>query len=561
MTKIIIATFLSLALTTGCLGGGWEQERKTTAPEPAATPTWQEWLEEQVTKSKCENPDDTVVHFVNSRTPPYGAEFFCEGPAPRPDAAAVANVAEITTATPIRANPPTRVPYSGRPTFIPHSTPYLTSRTQARPRPTLAPVSTPTPGWQQPTKPPAIPTFNDWLITEMSKHQCQDPKDTLAWENAKRTWPYEADFWCLGPTPIPWPTPTPKPTLHPTGTKTWPTPTKPPARTPQTARPSKAEIIDERGGFIGHHACVESGGETLIKDITYAGTFYKGGPTGKGVESDPDWDIHPYETGFLQVWVEQESEFEHWKFQYECLIEQDRAIKGVASTGGWGKVPSRVVQIRASGFENNHKRYWELRKAMDSIQEFIRQLIPEETIEIEIDPRMGPFCGVAGGNRIAIKNEGCATGGIIAHEAAHMWFKNATEGRNWIDEGAADFIAAKVAPTIWAEEQPWGTTRCDEYKNISELERANPAHGDNCLYTLGLGIFLALGELDPEGFRKRLGALSQVYDPTIHDVIEVLGNTEEAKSLIAEWYYGEPNTRNTVLVEPWNHWRCTDCWD
>lgn len=381
------------------------------------------------------------------------------------------------------------------------------------------------------------------------------------WNLEQQEGHYEVKWNCRKPERA-IPTPQPTATPQPTRSRAWPTPTRPPARTPRTARPSAAEITDDRGFLIGNYACVESGGETLIKDITYAGTSHDGGPTGKGVESDPDWDTRPYGTDFLQVWLEQEEEFEHWKYQYQCLISPGKAIEGIRWVGGWAKMPFRGVWIKASGFDNNHRRHWELGRAMNSIQGFIRQVVPEETLTIEIDPAIGPFCGVAGGTHIAIKSEICGTGGIIAHEAAHIWFWSARDGRNWIDEGAADFIAAKIAPTLWTEEQSWETTRCDEYKNISELERANPIRGDNCLYTLGLGIFLTLSELDPVGFPQRLGTLSQVQDPSIHNVVEILGNTEKAKNVIAEWYYGEPNLRNTVRVKPWNMWEeCPDCWD
>ena len=54
--------------------------------------------------------------------------------------------------------------------------------------------------------------------------QCDDPRDQLKWGNGRRTWPYNADFWCVSPTRQPRatarPTAAPRPTVarYPTAT-------------------------------------------------------------------------------------------------------------------------------------------------------------------------------------------------------------------------------------------------------------------------------------------------------------------------------------------------------
>ena len=68
------------------------------------------------------------------------------------------------------------------------------------------------------------------------------------------------------------------------------------------------------------------------------------------MDSDPDWDTRSYGTDFLQVRLEHEPDYDHWKFRYECVISPGKAVEGIRWTGGWAKMPSRGVWIKASGF-------------------------------------------------------------------------------------------------------------------------------------------------------------------------------------------------------------------
>ena len=214
----MVLAVLAGLLTAGCLGGG-EPEPKavvvTVTQEPHAsvagpTPTWQQWLGEQVAKGECGDPSNILMYQNVSREPPYSADFFCWTTGSTPNAVArqvAATVAAIPT--------PTR-----QPTVTPHPT----RQPQATLRPTLAPVSTPTPTWQQTATPFPTPKFHEWLSEEMSVLQCDDPRDQLKWGNGRRTWPYNADFWCVSPTPQPRatarPTAAPRPTVarYPTAT-------------------------------------------------------------------------------------------------------------------------------------------------------------------------------------------------------------------------------------------------------------------------------------------------------------------------------------------------------
>ena len=86
----------------------------TTAIPESSTPTWQEWLGQQIAAGKCPSAGSTM-HFRNEhREPPYRADFYCRTPTPTPDAVATqvaATVAAIPSPRPRRpTTPPTRQP-------------------------------------------------------------------------------------------------------------------------------------------------------------------------------------------------------------------------------------------------------------------------------------------------------------------------------------------------------------------------------------------------------------------------------------------------------------------
>lgn len=53
------------------------------APAPSATPTWQQWLGQQIAGGRCPSPDHTMAYSNEDRTPPYSADFTCVAPTPR----------------------------------------------------------------------------------------------------------------------------------------------------------------------------------------------------------------------------------------------------------------------------------------------------------------------------------------------------------------------------------------------------------------------------------------------------------------------------------------------
>ena len=88
----IAAALAALACGTG----------PTEAPEPTATPTWQQWLGQQIAGGKCSTSDHTMEYSNENRTPPYSADFTCIPPTTTPDP--VAEQVEATVAA-IRQTP------------------------------------------------------------------------------------------------------------------------------------------------------------------------------------------------------------------------------------------------------------------------------------------------------------------------------------------------------------------------------------------------------------------------------------------------------------------------
>ena len=126
MRVALVLVVLAGLLTTGCLGGGEPkaavvtvtQETPANAAEP--TPTWQQWLGEQVARGECGDPSNILMYQNVSREPPYSADFFCWTTGSTPNAVAT-QVAATVAAIPTPTRRPSPTPY---PTRQPTSTPY-----------------------------------------------------------------------------------------------------------------------------------------------------------------------------------------------------------------------------------------------------------------------------------------------------------------------------------------------------------------------------------------------------------------------------------------------------
>ena len=139
-----------------------------------------------------------------------------------------------------------------------------------------------------------------------------------------------------------------------------------------------------------------------------------------------------------------------------------------------------------------------------------------------------------------------------AHEVAHYYWSG---NKDWVDEGAADFMASIIegAPTG----RPMAVTNppCGHADSIAELESLGVSEGDiafRCNYSLGERLFVDLHlALDDERFRQGFRALylaSEIEDDAddlsgtsvgIDDVREAFRLDNDAESaVVARWYNG-----------------------
>ncbi len=156
-------------------------------------------------------------------------------------------------------------------------------------------------------------------------------------------------------------------------------------------------------------------------------------------------------------------------------------------------------------------------------------------------------------------------GEVIAHEVAHYyWAGNA----NWIDEGAADFMAAVIGSARTGRPTEVGNPPCAYAGNIAELEFLGIDRGDvefECNYSLGQRLFVDLHRtLGAEKFRQ---GFRQLYltSKVDHDTDDFpgtslgIGHVNEAfrtdggaaNIVIARWYDGtEPYDLSHVDRDP-----------
>ena len=95
MRNAWILTVLVAGLTAVACG-----TEPTEALEPTATPTWQQWLGQQIAGGRCGGPDHTMEYSNENRTPPYSADFICMAATPTTDAVATQVAATVTTIMP-----------------------------------------------------------------------------------------------------------------------------------------------------------------------------------------------------------------------------------------------------------------------------------------------------------------------------------------------------------------------------------------------------------------------------------------------------------------------------
>ena len=156
-------------------------------------------------------------------------------------------------------------------------------------------------------------------------------------------------------------------------------------------------------------------------------------------------------------------------------------------------------------------------------------------------------------------------GSNIAHEVAHYyWSGNA----NWVDEGAAEFMASIIERDRTGRHIDAANSPCAHARNIAQLERLDIAEDGiefGCNYSLGERLFLdlnrTLGDTQfQQGFRE-LYIASLARDDTDDDGSASIGighvreafvlGEEATNAVTARWYEGtEPYDLSTIDAGP-----------
>ena len=157
---------------------------------------------------------------------------------------------------------------------------------------------------------------------------------------------------------------------------------------------------------------------------------------------------------------------------------------------------------------------------------------------------------------------------IIAHEVAHYYFSGE---RDWLDEGAAEFLAIYVENKRVGRAMTGQGKPCAQTITISYLESRKLGHEDDgftCNYTLGEGLFLDLfSQIQTGDFQsafRRLYASSNNKVAGIHQVRQAFyPGSERVQKTIDKWYgYREkPEAHwNNGTFLGYMTWEATDGW-
>ena len=209
-----------------------------------------------------------------------------------------------------------------------------------------------------------------------------------------------------------------------------------------------------------------------------------------------------------------------------------------------------------------------LEYSVRSVEEYMGLPLPTKYVGLLYENSVsGSSAGTNFGTHIAIlpaydiddgSHEAQSSGSTIAHEVAHYYWSG---NEDWMDEGAADFMASIVEGARTG--QPIGVTNppCGYAGTIAELESLSIARNDiefGCNYSLGERLFLNLYRtLGEERFRpgfRELYLASEIEDNTddlrgtsvgIEHAREAFRSDDGAESAaIARWYDG---------TEPYDH--------
>ena len=234
------------------------------------------------------------------------------------------------------------------------------------------------------------------------------------------------------------------------------------------------------------------------------------------------------------------------------------------------------VDITVMGFADNRLRFNQLAELINEEERLLGASFPSPKVTLRrVQNLPGSICGhnqvsyqsrYAGEPyrienaviRLRMDSKCDDTYGSVAHEVAHTWF-HGNDRANWIDEGLANAMENQIKearPEYGPHYPP--VTYCATYRNIQELEQANPhreasgdASGFRCNYRLGDGIFAVLRDhFGTYEFNRRIAKLARQSsnrtdgNQSVEDVRSTFqDDSGEAREIIDQWYQRNPVMR------------------
>ena len=222
-----------------------------------------------------------------------------------------------------------------------------------------------------------------------------------------------------------------------------------------------------------------------------------------------------------------------------------------------GEVTLAIIRTRSGAPETMDL----LEHAVRSAEDLMGKPFPVRYVALLFEDVVAePYTGINFGSHSAILpeydtpgNRGAAdtAGSVIAHEVAHYYWKG---GEIWLDEGAAEFMAAfaeRDRTGVLLEPDNYPCSSADSIRELENRDYTRDATGYVCNYALGERLFLdlyrALGE---DAFRQGFRRLNAMVGETDSAADTMAGIGELRRAFAGE---AGPDDRQTAtrVIERW----------
>ena len=202
-----------------------------------------------------------------------------------------------------------------------------------------------------------------------------------------------------------------------------------------------------------------------------------------------------------------------------------------------------------------------LEHSVRSVEEYMSSPFPTRYVGLLYENAVSDsFAGTNFGTHVALlpsydvddnSQEAQSSGSAIAHEVAHYYWSG---NEDWVDEGAADFIASIVEGARTGQLIGVTNPPCGYASSIIELKSLGISRGGiefRCNYSLGerlfVDLYLTLGD---ERFRQGLHALYLASE--IEDDADGRRGTSEGIEQIREAFRSDDGAESTVIARWYN---------